>query len=332
MLNFLIDKFIKSRNFNIEKNREKLVILTGLMGLSINLIVFLLKIVIGFFSSSVAIISDAINNLSDSMSSLITIVGSKIASKPADKEHPYGHGRTEYIASLIVGIFIILVGFELLKTSIENIFKPKVLDISLYMSLILTISILLKLYMYYYNKKVYKISGSTLNKMISIDSLNDVLATSIVLVSVLVSKYFNINIDGYVGLIISLIVLKSGIEIFLEIGNKLMGKEIPQDTIDKMTQIILNGKYIKGVHQIEIHEYGRRKLYGSCHVEVPANIDTYTMHKILHKVERKIYKEMEITLSIHADPNYLLEKDEFNKVDPKDLIEDVDSWHYEDED
>ena len=331
MLNILIDKFKKSRDFNKEKNNEKLVILTGVMGLFINLIVFLLKIVVGFLANSVAIISDAINNLSDSMSSLITIFGTKIASKPADKEHPYGHGRTEYIASLIVGIFIILVGFELLKTSIENIINPKALEISKYMSFVLIISIFLKLYMYYYNKKAYKISGSMLNKTVSVDSINDVLATSIVLVSVLVNKYFNINIDGYVGLIISIIVLKSGIEIFLEIGNKLLGKEISQKTIDKMTQIILHGKYIKGVHQIEIHEYGRRKLYGSCHVEVPANIDTYTMHKILHQVERKVYKEMEITLSIHADPNYLLKKDEFNKVDPRDLVEDVDSWHYEDE-
>lgn len=332
MLNFLIDKFIKSRNFNDVKNREKLVVLTGVMGLSINLLIFLLKIIIGFMSNSVAIISDAINNLSDSMSSLVTIVGTKIAAKPADKEHPYGHGRTEYIASLIVGIFIILVGFELLKTSIENIFNPKVLEISIYMAVILVISILLKLYMYFYNVKAYKMSGSTLNKMVSVDSMNDVLATSLVLISVIVGKNFNINIDPYVGIVISIVVLKSGIEIFLEIGNKLMGKEIPQETIEAMTEIILEGKYIKGVHQIEIHEYGRRKLYGSCHVEVPANIDTYTMHKILHQVEMKVYKEMEITLSIHADPNYLLEKDEFNKVDAKYLIEDVDSWHYEDED
>lgn len=332
MLNYLIDKFIKSRDFNDVKNREKLVILTGVMGLSINLLIFLLKIIIGFMSNSVAIISDAINNLSDSMSSLVTIVGTKIAAKPADKEHPYGHGRTEYIASLIVGIFIILVGFELLKTSIENIFNPKVLEISTYMAVILVISILLKLYMYFYNIQAYKMSGSTLNKMVSVDSMNDVLATSLVLVSVIVGKIFNINIDPYVGIFISIVVLKSGIEIFLEIGNKLMGKEIPQETIEEMTEIILEGKYIKGVHQIEIHEYGRRKLYGSCHVEVPANIDTYTMHKILHQVEMKVYKEMEITLSIHADPNYLLEKDEFNKVDAKYLIEDVDSWHYEDED
>ena len=321
MLNYLIDKFIKSRDFNDVKNREKLVILTGVMGLSINLLIFLLKIIIGFMSNSVAIISDAINNLSDSMSSLVTIVGTKIAAKPADKEHPYGHGRTEYIASLIVGIFIILVGFELLKTSIENIFNPKVLEISTYMAVILVISILLKLYMYFYNIKAYKMSGSTLNKMVSVDSMNDVLATSLVLVSIIVGKIFNINIDPYVGIFISIVVLKSGIEIFLEIGNKLMGKEIPQETIEAMTEIILEGKYIKGVHQIEIHEYGRRKLYGSCHVEVPANIDTYTMHKILHQVEMKVYKEMEITLSIHADPNYLLEKDEFNKVDAKYLIQ-----------
>ena len=199
------------------------------------------------------------------------------------------------------------------------------------MAVILVISILLKLYMYFYNIKAYKMSGSTLNKMVSVDSMIDVLATSLVLVSVIVGKIFNINIDPYVGIFISIVVLKSGIEIFLEIGNKLMGKEIPQETIEAMTEIILEGKYIKGVHQIEIHEYGRRKLYGSCHVEVPANIDTYTMHKILHQVEMKVYKEMEITLSIHADPNYLLEKDKFNKVDAKYLIEDVDSWHYEDE-
>lgn len=324
MLNFLIDKYIKSRNFNNSKNRSKLIILTGIMGFSINIFIFSLKIIIGFLSNSVAIISDAINNLSDSMTSLVTIVGTKISSKPADKEHPYGHGRIEYLASLIVGVFIIVVGFELLKTSIGSIIIPKDLIISKYMTIILVISILLKFYMYYYNKKAYLLSGSMLNKTISIDSLNDVMATSLVIGSIIINKIFDINIDGYVGLIISVIVLKSGIEIFIEIGDKLMGREIPEKTIEKMISIIMEGKYIRGVHQIEIHEYGRRKLHGSCHVEIPANIDTYTMHKILHQVEMKVYREMEIRLSIHADPNYLLENDEFNKVNPKDLLVDVD--------
>lgn len=326
MLELIKKLYIKSEDFNNIKNREKLVKATGLMGLSINLILFLIKIIIGIFINSIAIISDSINNLTDSLTSIATIIGSKMANKPSDKEHPYGHGRLEYVISMLVGLFIIMVGVELFKTSLENILNPQEIKFSKYTIIILIFSIALKLYMYLYNKKAYKWAKSLFNKTIYIDSLNDVFATTLVFTSIIVNYLFKINIDGGIGLLISLVVLKSGIEIFFEIGNILVGKEIDDKKIDDLKNIILEEKYLKNVHSIEIHEYGIGRLQGSCHVDIPANIDTYTMHKILNEVEKRVYEKLNIRLSIHADPVYLLEKDEFNKVSDEDLKIDIDEW------
>lgn len=324
MLKFLINKTIKSNDFENMKNRTKLIRLTGLMGLVINLILFGMKLAIGLISGSIAIISDSVNNLSDSMTSLVTIYGAYVSGKPADKEHPFGHGRFEYIASMLVGLFILVIGFELLKNSISSIFQPQALNTSYITIIILVISISLKFYMYLYNKKVHHMTESLLNSTVARDSLNDVIATSLVLVSVILFRLFDVNIDGYVGIAISLLVLKSGIEIFIEIADLLMGKEISQEQLDQMKEIILQGKYIKGVHQIEIHEYGKGSLYGSCHVEAPANIDAYSMHKIVNEVENRVYREMGIQLSIHIDPDYLLEEDHFVKIDDESVLKKID--------
>lgn len=324
MLKYFIDRFIGQENLKVKENRDKIISITGVMGLCINLLLFTMKIIIGLASGSIAIVSDSINNLSDSMTSIVTIYGSRIASKPADKEHPYGHGRSEYIASMILGLFICVVGFQLFTNSIKAILNPSELTSNIWTLIILLISIGLKFYMYIYNKEAFRLSESPLNKTIAKDSINDVIATSLVLASIVIYRLSSINIDGVVGLILSIIILKSGVEVFLEIGNILLGKEINPKTIERMKEIILEGQYITGVHQIEIHEYGRRKLYGSCHAEVPANIDVYSMHKIVNEVEKRVYEEMDIRLTIHVDPNYLLEQDKYLDNLDEELLKDID--------
>ena len=309
MLGFLIDKFIKSRDFENTKNRNSLISLSGYMGLGFNILLFVIKILIGLFINSISVISDAVNNLTDSLASVITIIGSYFAAKPADEDHPYGHGRSEYIASLLVGISIIIVGLTITKSSIENIVNPQEVSFSVPMLIILIISIGIKVYMYFYNTKIYKIIDSNLNKSQALDSRNDILMSSMVVISVIFNAYFNFNIEGTVGFVISIIIILSGIEIIKEMGDVLLGKEIDHELIEALRKILLEGKYVQGVHDIELHEYGKNQLFGTAHVEVPVNIDVYTMHEIVDALEKRAKNELQIDLSIHMDPSYCLDED-----------------------
>lgn len=326
MLNFLVNKFIKNKDFSKKSNRDKLIKITGLLGLLINIFLFALKLIIGTLSGSISIISDSINNLSDSMTSIVTIYGAKLSAKPADDDHPYGHGRSEYLATMIVGMIIIIIGFQLLLTSVKDIFNPSVINSNIWTMIILIVSILLKFYMYTYNKKVHSLTDSLLNKTVATDSLNDVITTTMVFVSILLQKFQGLNIDGYVGLIISIIIIKSGIEIFAEISAILLGKKIDKSVEEKLIKIVFDGEYIKGVHKVELHEYGKDQIYGSCHADVPANIDVYTIHSEIDKVENRVREELGIELNIHIDPNYLLDEDKFVKIEDVSLLDEIDKW------
>lgn len=312
MLSFLVRKFVKSDDFENVDNRNKLISITGYLGLFFNIILFVIKISIGLFINSISVISDAVNNLSDSFSSIVTILGSYIAGKPADKDHPFGHGRGEYLASLIVGISIILVGASLFKTSIENIISPSELKINKPAIIILIISIAIKVYMYIYNMKVFRRIGSYLNKSQAIDSRNDVIMSTVVIISVLITSNFKIQLEGPVGLVVSIIILKSGYEILKEMGELLLGKDVDKKTVEKLIEILKSGEFIAGVHDIEIHDYGKNKRFGTAHIEVPVNIDVYSMHEIVDKLEQRVKKELFIDLSIHMDPIYCLEEDHFS--------------------
>ncbi|MDO5026758.1 MAG: cation diffusion facilitator family transporter [Tissierellia bacterium] len=311
MLSILIKKFIGSDDFEDPSNRNKLISITGYLGLFFNILLFLIKISIGLIINSISVISDAINNLSDSISSIITIFGSYLAGKPADKNHPFGHGRGEYLASLIVGISIILVGASLFRTSIENIISPKDLNVSPVAILILIISISVKVYMYIYNMKVYKRVQSYLNKSQALDSRNDVIMSAVVILSVIVTSSFGIQLEGPIGLGVSIIIIKSGYDILKETGVILLGKKVDKDTINRLRKILMDGQYVIGVHDIEIHDYGKNKRFGTAHAEVPVNIDVYTMHEIIDTLEKQVKKDLYIDLSIHMDPIYCLDEDHF---------------------
>lgn len=308
MISFLIDRFIKSRDFTKAENRNKLISLTGYVGLFFNVFLFITKIIVGLAINSISVVSDAVNNLSDSMASIVAIVGSYYAGKPADEEHPYGHGRGEYIASLAVGIFIIIVGLTIFRSSISLIIQPEDVVFSSWAIGILLLSMAIKLYMYIYNTAISKKIDSELNHAQAIDSRNDVLISATVIASVLMATRFGIFIEGPISLVISIIIVWSGIDIFVDMGGVLLGKEVDQDTIDRLEEIVLEGDYVIGVHNIEIHEYGKDALHGTAHLEVPANIDLYSMHAIVDRLEKKAKAELNVDLSIHLDPVYCLDE------------------------
>lgn len=311
MLKILASLFIKDKSLDQIEYNNKLTILSGYLGLSINLILFIFKISVGFIISSISVISDAVNNLSDGLSSLIAIIGSKIAAKPADKDHPYGHGRSEYIATLIVGIAIILVGFSLLKSGVENTINPKEVSASIPAIIILIGSILLKLYMFYYNKSLYKKTKSQINRSVAIDSRNDVITSFIVVLTVVLNYFQNINIEGPVSILVSLFIIYSGYSIIKDMMFILLGAQVDQEIKDELEKILLSGKYVKGVHDIELHQYGRQNIIGTAHLEVPSNIDVYSIHEIVDNLENKAKSKLNINLSIHMDPVYCLDKDHY---------------------
>lgn len=310
MFRFLLKFYIKG-DYKHKSNREKVILLTGYMGLVINFILFLFKIVIGIMMNSISIIGDSFNNLSDTMTSIITIFGSIISSKPADEDHPFGHGRSEYIATLSVGISVFIVGIQLFKSSIQAIIKPEDIKFNIVLFIVLIISIFLKVYMYLYNLKTDKMIKSPMNRAAAIDSRNDVLATLVVVLSVFTYGIFGINIDGFAGLLISILVIKSGIEVFKDMGDILLGKDIEPKTIEEIRKIILSGKFVRGVHDIKVHDYGNGNLFGKADVEMPVNIDAYSVHEVIDDLEIRIKDELDIEISLHVDPCYCLEEDHF---------------------
>lgn len=324
MYKFLLKKYIGSQDLRNKKNRDKAIRLTGIVGLFINLLLFSIKIIVGLISGSISIISDSFNNLADSLNSIVIIIGAILSSVPADKEHPYGHGRTEYIVTMSVGMFIIVIGVQLFISSFKGIFSSEIIAANSFTFIILAISIILKLYMYSYNMKMAKKLDSEINRGIAKDSLNDVISTVLVIISIAIFKFTSINIDAYIGIFISILIIMTGIEMFKSMSIILLGKKIDQSMLDEMEKIILSGEYIRGVHDIEIHEYGKGQYFGSCHIEAPANIDTFTMHNIVRNVEKEVMRKTNIRLSIHIDPIYLLDVDHFYRVKDDSELKDID--------
>lgn len=316
MFEILAKRFVKNYQSIEDKNvRLKLISLSGLVGVFLNIFLFIIKITIGLIASSSAILGDAFNNMSDALTSLITLIGAKASSKPADKNHPYGHGRSEYIASFLVSILIMIVGFFLFTNSIESFNKGNLPKISRLSIMILIFSLGFKFYIYFLNKGLYKKLDSKLNFAVMIDARNDILSTISIIIAVILQKYISFNLDALLGIILSIIVFKPGLDLFLDTIDKLLGKGISSDLHKKIEEIILSGDFIRGYHDLKIHEYGRGKLVGSCDVEVPSNISVGIMHQAVTNVEIKLLKELNISITIHMDPTYcLIENDENKKI------------------
>ncbi|GAA0123227.1 MAG: cation transporter [Clostridium argentinense] len=301
--NLIIKKFIK--NYDDVKNkevRERYGYLGGIVGILINLLLFGIKITIGVFTNSIAVIADAFNNLSDVASSVITIFGFKLASKPADREHPFGHGRIEYISGLIVAFIVMIVGFQFVLTSIERIKNPTPINFSLISFLLILISILFKIWLSSFYKHVGKTINSSALKASSVDALSDVISSATVVLSLLLSKVFSLQLDGYIGIMVSFIILYAGYGLVKDTLNPLLGMAPDKELVEDIQKSILSYDNICGVHDLMIHNYGPGRIIASIHAEVPCNISIIKIHEIIDKAEKEISKKLDIYLVIHMDP------------------------------
>ncbi|MCI7207569.1 cation diffusion facilitator family transporter [uncultured Clostridium sp.] len=311
---FLIKKFIINyQNIEEEKTRNAYVYLASIVGILCNLILSIIKISVGFISGSVSITADGFNNLSDMASSIITMVGIKLANRPADKEHPFGHGRMEYLSALVVAFMVMLVGVQFVKTSFERILNPVAVSFEIIPFILLLISLLIKLWLSRFNKFMGLKINSTALKAASVDALGDVFTSSCVLISFLAAKFTTLPIDGYVGLIVSAAILYAGYSLIKDTISPLLGEAPDEELVKKIKQGVLSYDNIIGVHDLIIHNYGVGKCMASIHAEIPSNIDLVTIHEIIDSAEREISQKLNIYLVIHMDP-MCIHDDKINKV------------------
>ena len=299
----LVNTFIKN-NEDIENEdvRSKYGYLGGVVGIIANFILFAVKFSVGLLTSSIAIMADAFNNLSDMASSIVTIVGFKLASMPPDKEHPFGHGRLEYISALIVAFMVMLVGFQFVKSSINRILNPVPIKFEIIPFILLFLSILIKVWLSRFNKFMGNKINSSALKAASVDAMGDVFTSSTVLVAFLASKFTSLPIDGYAGILVSVAILYAGYSLVKETISPLLGEAPDPELVKQINQAILSYEHIEGVHDLIIHNYGVGKSIASVHAEIPADIDIMTIHDIIDKAEREISEKFKTHLVIHMDP------------------------------
>ena len=300
---FLITKFVKDYpNTEDNKVRESYGYLGGIVGIITNFILFCVKLLVGMTVNSIAVTADAFNNLSDTISSIITIVGFKLASKPADKEHPFGHGRIEYISGLIVSFMVMYVGVEFTKSSFDKILHPTDVSFKLIPFVLILLSIIAKIWLSSFNKYVGKAINSSALQASSLDALTDVISSSSVALALLLSNWINFPIDGYIGVFVSLFILYSVFSLVKETIGPLLGEAPDSELIEKIESRVLNYNYVVGVHDLIVHNYGPGRIMASIHAEVPADSDIVEVHEVIDKIEREISKELNLFLVIHIDP------------------------------
>lgn len=276
--------------------------LAGFVGIVCNILLFAGKLIVGLLAGSVSIIADALNNLSDASSSIVTLVGFRLAEKPADEEHPYGHARYEYLAGLAVSVIIIIIGFELAKSSVDKILHPSTVTFTAVTAIILLLSILMKLWMMHFNRTLGKQIQSTTLEAAAIDSRNDVLATGVVLIAASVQHFTTWQIDGVVGLAVALFVLYSGIQLALETVSPLLGESTSPELRELIVDYISTDPRVLGYHDLMVHDYGPNKRFASLHVEMDQRIDPILCHGIIDDLERECLESHGIHLVIHHDP------------------------------
>ena len=302
-MNFLVCRFIKNYQNTKDANvRTSVGKLSGIVGILNNLFLFVIKFVIGTIVHSVSIQADGVNNLTDAGSNIISILSFHFANKPADKDHPFGHERTETIASLFVGILILVLGFETAKESISKVIHPGSIDFRLASVIILLVSIIVKFWMYTYNKKLSKTYDSSLLEASALDSISDVCGTMAVLVSTLLSPVLHFNLDGYMGIVVSGIILYGAYGLLRDMINSLIGEAPDPELVHNIVDRIMAHPAILGVHDMMLHNYGPNKIFASAHVEVDSSKDIFETHDHIDNIEREVKENMNIDLVLHMDP------------------------------
>ncbi|MDO4377617.1 MAG: cation diffusion facilitator family transporter [Erysipelotrichia bacterium] len=303
MTHFLLKTFIK--NYNDTKDntvRKKCGFLSSIIGIICNILLFIVKFIIGTISASVAIISDAFNNLSDCLSCIVTLIAYNLAEKPADKEHPFGYGRVEYFSSLLIGCLIIIVGWEFLKTSWSKIFHYQQVQVSIYTIIALIFSILLKLWLFVFNKKLATIYNNSTMAATAYDSLSDSITTSVTLVGTIISLFTSFPVDGIIGILVSLLIIKTAVSIIKDTIDTLLGKPADKETVQEVLNIVLSYPEILGVHDLIIHNYGPNHMLASLHAEINSKMNIMIAHEIIDKIEKELNDKLHIMTTIHLDP------------------------------
>lgn len=328
MVNILAKFFIKdNKNVSNPKVRQAYGLLCGALGIFLNVLLFAGKFIAGTISNSIAITADAFNNLSDAGSSLVTLLGFKLSAAKPDPEHPFGHGRIEYISGLIVSAAILLMAYELIRDSIDKIINPASIEFSILSIVILIASIIVKLYMAYYNKTIGNKINSAAMTATSFDSLSDSVATTVVLIATLVSHFFDIQIDGYCGVLVGLFIFYAGYNAAKETLGPLLGQPPEAEFVKQVEKIVMSYEPVFGIHDMVVHDYGPGRLMISLHAEVPAENDILEIHDVIDNIEQTLQKELNCAAVIHMDP--VVTKDErvtklkeatysiINEIDPE---------------
>ena len=302
-MNFLIRKFIRNWEQTSDPTvRKAYGTLSSVVGMLCNIVLFALKYSVGVLSNSIAIISDAFNNLSDCASCLVTLFGYKLAAKPADKDHPFGHGRMEYLTSLVIAVMIALMGFELLRNSAEKILHPEQVAFHAATLVTLLASVGVKLWMAWFNARLGRRIDSAVMIATAKDSRSDVIATGATILALLLSLVTDLPVDGVMGVAVSLFILKTAYDIIRDTVGELLGRPASPEVTQKLREMVLESPQILGLHDLMIHDYGPLNMIGSCHVEVRSDADLVEVHEVVDTIEREIYEKLHILMTIHMDP------------------------------
>ena len=303
MITFMASLFIKdSKNYKEPSVRQAYGVLSGAVGIGLNILLFFGKWLAGTISGSIAITADAFNNLSDAGSSIITLIGFRLSGQEPDPEHPFGHGRMEYISGLLVSVAILVMGFELIGSSIGKLRSPEPIESSALVFGILIASILVKLYMFFYNHSLSKKIESAAMKATSVDSLSDTVATTLVLIATLISRYTGLLLDGWFGILVGLFILYTGGSTLKETIDLLLGQPPKQEFIDEVKEIVLGHSMVHGVHDLIVHDYGPGRVMISLHAEVDVNGDIQDIHEQIDHIEHELQEKLHCSATIHMDP------------------------------
>ncbi len=303
MVSLLAKLFIKDReNTSSPKVRQAYGILCGSIGIALNILLFAGKFLAGLLSGSIAVTADAFNNLSDAGSSLITLVGFKMAGQKPDPHHPFGHGRIEYLSGLMVSVAILIMAFELVRSSAEKILHPQPVDFSPLTLIILAASIAVKIYMAYYNRNIGRKIDSTAMKATAADSLSDTLATTVVLIAMLTGRFTGLQVDGYCGVLVGLFIFYAGYGAAKDTISPLLGQPPHPDFVRNVEEIVMSYDHVLGIHDMIVHDYGPGRVMLSLHAEVPADGNILVLHDMIDNIEHHLHDELHCEAVIHMDP------------------------------
>lgn len=321
LTDLLVRLFVKNHE-SVEdgKVRSSYGILASVVGVICNVILFAIKLGIGLIINSISVMADAFNNLSDAASSIISFIGVKLAGRPADKEHPFGHGRFEYIAALAVSFLIIQVGLTLFKNSFDKVLKPEVVEFNPILIAILGLSVLVKLWLMLFNKKLGNRINSTVMKATAADSMGDIIITLSTIISAVIAGITGLKIDGYIGLVVSIFVIIAGVGIAKDTLEPLLGQAIDRKLYIKVTEMVESYEGIVGTHDLVIHSYGPTHRMATIHAEVPNDINFEEAHETIDQIERDVLEHMDIFLVIHMDP---IEVNDIFVLEKKDMVIDI---------